>query len=218
MDDLISLLAFAAIAIVAAAFKKFQEVQAEKQRQAEPKTDLESLPEATRRMMYGDTLAPPSAAPALDKTDQEGPRRPVMIPSAPKPVAPVPRPAPKSALPPVHRPVPPRRPKPVLVVGDAQEGPENRPKTIIKQLIEEVLQESLGVPIAPRPAPRPAPVSVASEAPAPVPYREKTPPRPAKPVCRREATHPLHKMFGQPESLRWAVVMREVLGPPKALE
>ena len=56
--------------------------------------------------------------------------------------------------------------------------------------------------------PTPTPVATASLAPAP----------PTRSTSRPAPTHPLARRLTRPESVRQAILMREILGPPKALQ
>jgi hypothetical protein len=72
MEQIIGLGIFVFVVMLISAANKFQQRVEDERRANEPKMPMENLPEATRRMMYGDTMAPPTATP-----------RPLAAPSRP---------------------------------------------------------------------------------------------------------------------------------------
>lgn len=226
MNSTIGFIIFVVIAI-ASAIKHYREAQQEEeQRRAAPRTRPEELPEATRRMLYGDTEIPTARerqAPAQPTVivarprqtageNEEGPR-PVPVP----PVI-IPPPAPRPAGTPARRvPIPPRPMQP------------HRPV---------VLQRS--VPSAPRrPAAMPAP-SVAREtlpgdrgrdfdARAAVEKgegdwvlreqleRRRQAERTQTRTADAASTARRNRLFAAGTDLRRAILMNEILGPPVAM-
>ncbi len=99
MEQLIGLLVFVGIVIAGNAFQKFVERQKQAERDAEPRTRVEDLPEETKRQLFGDTMTPPLAKPR-----GEGP--PLAVPRR---AAPPRRPVPvedEGRVPPWERPAP----------------------------------------------------------------------------------------------------------------
>jgi hypothetical protein len=99
------------------------------------------------------------------------------------------------------------------------------PREEIEEHMRRML-ESLGVPVEePRPMPAtPPPVVVFDEPPAPPPLPKAQPvlPRPALRRTKAATTafrprSPWLSRLSSPQGLREAVVLREILGPPKAL-
>jgi hypothetical protein len=99
-----------------------------------------------------------------------------------------------------------------------EEPPASSWETVAKRVLRELMEEPAPVPVPPPPKPRPKPVL----APTPAPQVSKAPPveTPKRPASKPKALPAAvrYKPFRGREALQQGIIMREVLGPPKALE
>ena len=203
--------------------------QAENQRQSMPKIPAEELPEATRRMLYGDSQVPTArerqtptqptiivARPRqVIEENEEGPHpaappRPAFPP--PPPLTPTPRP---TRLPIPPRPMQPSRP----VVMQPRNVPPMQPRTLRTMPPPNVAREILtGVGRLPDSAPS----SAGAEEDGGWMLRDRQERlRQAERVqgraTARANTARKNRLFAAGTDLRRAIVMNEILGPPVAM-
>jgi len=201
-------------AVGVAIVRKVQEAQEQRRRDAMPKLPKSELPEATRRQIYGEQPAQ-EAAPESPVRPQRQPvpqpaGRNLREPSCDTPPAvPARRNASgRRADAPARRPVP------------AEEVPERTPRPWegpAREILRELLGEALPAPPPRRPVYEPA------SAPCEGVPEKKAAPEPRKqckkPVAAAEpAPMSVHTLLTQPEGLMWSIALREILGPPKALQ
>lgn len=96
MEDLIGFLIFAAIAGIGALSKYAESKKAERERQNRPVVKPEDLPEATRRMLYGESGVPPRPGQRPGHDIPTARRKAAVPPSPPRPPMP-PREGPRTA-------------------------------------------------------------------------------------------------------------------------
>lgn len=235
MDQFIGFIIFAAIAIgswVLKAREQRQEAERRKQRAGQADSQEVELPQATRRMLYGDE-AVPTARPKQDHDageagDEEGWR----------PVAPPPRPQPRPQ--PVRREEPRRQP---VQQQRPQQTPPAAPRRSLQDLwqeaqrrIEQELQQQ-----QPPVTPPPRPPAIIKQVRAPETHLQRYTREEEQSLERRRNEERLRRkreaalaaqweieraarrkaslihMLTNLEDVRRGVVMQEVLGPPKAL-
>lgn len=210
-----------------------------KRREEEREISVEELPEVTRRMLFGEEVPPPTARPAgPHDAGAEG----TIIVAKPRQPAPVGRVEPRVATPRVGAPPPPipgrmsapppppvrPRAAPQVTRAQAAEAPPRRPmpqpesRPIPRVEEGQMARESQppkpfspprrpSAPRRPPRAPMPIPQDV-DEGPAPEPVRRH------RQAERRPKPQPEFVLFRDMDDLRRAIVLREVLGPPKALQ
>lgn len=217
MDSLIGLIIFGVIAGLSGLVKLIEKRKEEELRRTRAeRRNVDDLPEATRRMLYGE------GGPPVARRRGEGvppppvavPRRPVPPPTPPQ--RPLPMPRGEMPAPPVgqRRPVPQQRP----AVPQRQAGPppmpqqRPQPQQIPRTAIPPVSTDWTPPPptAAPRPEPRRAPASV-PETSASAPATE-----PARRGGRRRQTS-IKELVHYPATLRTSIVLMEVLGTPRGL-
>jgi hypothetical protein len=237
MDQLVGFIIFAAIAIgswVLKAREQRQEAERRRQRADQADTQEVDLPEATRRMLYGDE-AVPTARPKRDhhetgeSEDEEGWR----------PVAPPPRPQPQ----PVRREEPRRQPVQQQRPQQAQPASPRRGLQDLWQEAQRRIEEELERQQQPLPqaAPAPRPPAIPKQVRRPETHLQRYTREEEQALeRRRKEERQRHKreaalavqweldraarrkaslmhMLTNLEDVRRGVVMQEVLGPPKAL-
>ncbi|MBI1947787.1 MAG: hypothetical protein HYZ00_13955 [Candidatus Hydrogenedentes bacterium] len=162
--ELLGFLFFLAIAAIGWLHKISEERKAEERRKGRKTTRPEDLPEATRRMLYGDTGEPRSFEPPVAKPRQAGP--PLAAPRTAVPRTATPRTTPP---PPATRPAPPMPPpplRPTMARPPAAQEPE--PVSLEELAGEEIspagweheLPWEDSAPVRPVPAPRRAPTAL----------------------------------------------------------
>ena len=225
MHGSIGFIIFVIIAIVSAVKRHYEAKQEEERRRSMPKTRPEDLPEATRRMLYGDTQIPTAKerqAPTQPTVIVARPRQ-VIEPNeeGPRPAPPVIPPPPRPVQRPVQLPIPPRPMQP------------NRPVVVV--------QRRVAPPPSPRqqgPIPSPSaareimsgagrlPESAASAAGTQDDgdwvYRDQLERRRNAERAQGQATVRAtaarkQRLFTAGTDLRRAILMNEILGPPVAL-
>jgi len=224
MEQLILLVVFLVIAGLFSVIKKVQEqVEQEKRRQErERRQEAEGLPEATRRLLYGNE-EPERAAPDTSAQPLRGRREwrpPVAVPRGrpTQPVVPPPvPPAPSRRAKPIQQRAPqPRVPRPQRPAKTAQRRVPQPPGTPVS--VHEVLRRGPQARPAAKPAQRPAPES--PQRPRPRARRRPTaappPQRPAPHRVKRKRA-PAKALFSGLDDIRQGVVMREILGPPVSM-
>lgn len=221
VENLFGLLIFVAIAAVSSilnaqkqkredAERKVQQETRKQQRAAAP-----NMPEATRRMLYGDdreipTAQPRQAAPAAP------PARPA-VPTAPRPQDVRPRsmqaPVPQQSSSQRPQQVAPQRPQPGRYGAPESTSRGTRPRALVQpQPVRRQSRQTM------QQAMRPAQVQYQEEAPraeAPPPRPVRSAPAP-KPVTGNAAAR-VKALLHKRTSVRDAVVLSELLGPPVAL-
>ena len=240
IEDIGSIIALVVFALIAL-FRKFSEQkEIEQEQKNQRKQAPQPLPDATRRMLYGDD-APVARPRAEPRAGEQGPvvakpkgtlnvptaqpRRVVPPPEAPKQV----QPRPAQPVPyPAQRPVPSPRPQ------EVQTGTPLRPAQEQRRVAPEP-QRHVASEEQRRPAPeqrRPAPPPVVHgrpqqrrKTPPPILTEEREGPAPARqPIQQGPAMQPKRRssqkrrMFADTRELQRAIILREVLGPPKAFE
>ena len=224
MEQVIIFLIFIGVAAAINAAKKFQEKQQQEHRDSEPKLSRDDLPEATRRMLYGDSAEPQTAQPRSEpgipvaQPRQAVPPRRVQQQAAPaqrrefvREARPVPQRRVAVARPPEEAPA---RPVPeALAEAQWQEQEDQR---AVRARMQRALQER-GQRQAQRKARRPAQ--------AEKPQAEARPQRAARPAApaprpQPAARRPLNlvELFGDMHAVRRGIIMQEVLGTPKGLQ
>ncbi len=226
MNDIIGFVLFLVLMIISVIGKVYQDRKAAQERKNVEPTSVDDLPEATRRILFGDlgdvivakprkiqgadeaTAAAPPEPMSARRTayDEEGPRQPPRPEfSRPAPMqtameARPPRVAPQQHAAPRPQHAAPRMPQQLNRPTQRQGEPlRRRPKETVIQPVQ-----------ARRPAPAESPQIAAS---------------PSKPRKRAEsAPHPARKAAGltallhSRNELARGIVLREILGPPKALD
>jgi len=209
VEELLGFLVFVAIALVSLVGKlREQRKQSQETESERPKMRPEDLPEATRRMFFGDSMEPPVAIPR----GESSPEPPVAVPRREPPRLQTPPPrraaAPERPVPPVRTPeAPPRRieAQPVLRPTAADIQRELR-RTMQRAFQQTPLRQAVR---------RPPPV-VEEEREGPPPEA----PKPAKPPKRHRAEErpaPFGRLLGDLSDVRRGIILQEILGPPKSL-
>lgn len=209
MEELLGFLIFAAIALVSLVGKLREQRKPSQETESEgPIARPEDLPEATRRMLFGDSMEPPLAVPR----GESPPEPPVAVPRREPPPRQTPPPrravAPERPVPPLRAPAaPPRRiePRPVLRPTAADVQRELR-RTMQRALQQTQVRQAVR---------RPPPV-FEEEHEGPPPEA----PKPAQPTKRRRAeqrTAPLRGFLRDINDVRRGIILQEILGPPKSL-
>lgn len=213
MDDLIGFLVFLIVMgiSIASKFRSDRKAAGERDAEQDRPLTLDELPESTRRMLYGEGDIPVAR-----------PRQPMPEPEAPRPareLMPTPIPARQIVL---ERSTPLETPQPV------REQPRH-PVTLERRPLTEAPMQRTQQPQPPRMHPqqaRPprqkqrqqARPSLQQAAPRPMHPMETSPPGPIPEprVCvgRYRLATGLHSKQG----LANAVLLREILGPPRAME
>lgn len=229
MEGLAPLIIFAVLAIAGVLRKVYEqrrEAEEARDRATRRKIRREDLPEATRRLLYGEgtktaeprgATPPPvpqgrprQAVPAIPVSrEQAQPRpgpQPQVRPTA-QPARPVPRPAPQRPAQPVQRA---QQPRPL---PQPHQRPQRRPRPQPQRPPQ---------PQAPPPAEAEEPARPARQArrrPArrPGPARPRTAQRPRSARRVKRARPATHALFSGLDDVRRGIVAAEVLGPPKAL-
>ncbi len=209
MEELLGFLVFAVIALVSFVGKlREQRKQSQEAESERPKVRPMDLPEATRRMLYGDSMEPPVAVPR----GESSPEPPVAVPRREPPPLHTPPPrrtaAPERPVPPVRTPAaPPRR---------IEAPPVLRPTAAdIQHELRRAIQRAFQQTPVRQAVRRPPPVSEEE--------RERPPvkaPKPAQPPKRRRAEEraaPLRRLLGDLNDVRRGIILQEILGPPKSL-
>lgn len=245
IEDLIYLLFFVIFVIVAIA-RKFTEQREITKRQEEMRNRKpQEMPETTRRMLYGDDV--PTARPRFGDDDDEGPviapsRREPQLPTAqprqqqrrvPPPVAPrqstqrTATAAPQRPVPPPVRPVAPAPRAETARERAADASTPFRPQEQQRRLAPEQRRAAPPMRQAPqrtqqaqRPAaPPPVVVQPAQQTRRRPAQAPGLPPPPQRPAARKAQRAPsATRFFEHRGELRRAILLREILGPPKAFE
>ncbi len=220
---------FLIIAIVSAVKRHYDTKQEEERRRSMPKTRPEDLPEATRRMLYGDTQVPTAR-------ERQAPTQPTVIVARPRQTVepneegprPVPPPRPYAQPPPLtpttrpmQLPIPPRpmQPSRPVVMQPRRVPPAMPPRTPAQVPSPSAAREIITG------AGR-MPSSVAS--PARIPddgnwvYRDQLERRRQEERAQGQATVRANaarkqRLFTAGTDLRRAILMNEILGPPVAM-
>jgi hypothetical protein len=238
MDDLLGLLIFAAIAVVGVVSKVVEGRKAE-QRKNRPIVKRDDLPEATKRMLYGDGAGPRTATPR-----QDAPHIPTAKPrGAVTQTVPPPTPQPRQTAP-QRRPVP-------QSAGQRQQAPQAQRETPARRMATSASKTASQVPqtlrearrqthrslqqawnAAQRKQPPPTPPQQQQEEEQPLRHAKQQ----ARPQNRQEAVAQtkararkniaaapkrkktsIQALFTNSHNVRLGVIMREILGPPKGM-
>lgn len=123
---------------------------------------------------------------------------------------------------------PPPRPQPMVEIATDEDFLPHEEPTTAQDMMRRLQDEVLGLPVAVEPPPPPPPPVV--EAPVVEIERPEPLPRPLgltpqekaasteRRARRRPRAQPLLAELGTPDGLRRAILMREILGPPRAFE
>lgn len=209
MDDIIGFLIFVGIVAVSIIGKIKSERKAaeERKQQPSPPLTLDELPETTRRMLYGE-------GDIIVATPRQTAPRPE--PSVPRPAAPPPVPARQIV---VERPRPVMAPQPPRVPPARTAAPPRQQPAASQQQLQRP-QQQRRYPAQSPPAPA-----------RPQPQHSRAPGR-EQPVAARSEVHPAKsarspRTPGQEKliqalrcrsGLTQAVLLREILGPPRAFD
>lgn len=232
IDSLIPFVVFIVFIVVAIARKIAEQRDATKHQQEMGRQKPQDLPDATRRMLYGDSV--PTAQPRTFDDEEVG--RPVVVPQQRAPQVPTAQPRQGQPQRPVPPPVAPRRAQPATVpparpatppmrVPAPQQrrtaqGPATiRPQESQRQQTPPMRQPQQVQRTVRRDAPPPLVQATAQQQQSrkPAPKSRPTPVKPERQAARR-ATAEVGRYFDDREDLRRAIVLREILGPPKAFE
>jgi len=219
MDDLIGFLVFLIVMgiSIASKFRSDRKAADERDAEADRPLTLDDLPESTRRMLYGEGDIPVAR-----------PRQPMPEPEPPRPAReamPTPIPARQIVL---ERSTPLETPQPV------REQPQRPPVTLERRPLTEAPAPSSPQPQAPRMQPRytqqqqqqarqPRHKQRQQARPQPTGAQPVQAPRAAAPaeIPERRACRERRRVMNALQSkqgLANAVLLREILGPPRALE
>jgi hypothetical protein len=230
MDDIIGFLIFLIIVAVSIIGRISSERKAAQNRDKKPERPLtlDELPEATRRMFFGDgegeiIVAKPKKPPVIFE-DLEGPKKAIPVPvparqvvlepSRPFEPPPVRRP---QAFESVEGPVTPRvRPsRPVVQpVRPQQRIQPQRPRQPVPGRQQQPAQFRQQQQPCPQVVPQGRP---AADSPAPV-QKAAPGPAPAGRGSARLKRHELMAMLRTKNGLKQGILLREILGPPKSFE
>ncbi len=229
MDGLIGFLIFVGIVIVSVVSRvnEMRKAEEERQRDKMPPLSPSDMPESTRRMIFGDGTdiptarprqAPPPVVVARPRTivveEHEGPAHRPAPPPGPVPARKIP-------VPQAARPVPPPRP--------AQRPATTPPVVVVRGGAQRQAQPPPRRPAAPMPAGREDAAELMRDEAQWVRQQEEMRRREAERLRRQAAAearrrmamarrHSVHAVLhGGPVSLRQAVLLREVLGPPMGI-
>lgn len=211
MESLFGLIIFGIIAAVSGLVKLAEKRKEEELRKQRPtKQNVDELPEATRRMLYGDggppvarrrgagPPPPPIAVPRRETLPQAPQRRPV-----PQRQVNIPTAVPQHRETTQQQPVPQPRQRPVPPLPGRM--PAQAPA---RQSAQRTLQENW------QRAQRP-PESQQQRTPQPAAAEERA--RRASPARQRGSRASIKDLLHHPKTLRTSIILQEVLSPPKAL-
>jgi len=224
MDELFGLLIFGIIAVISMVAKVAEKRKADQQRQArgERRVRREDLPEATRRMLYGDGDGPRTATPRAGEPPVMS--RPTAEPGAARPAA-VPPPPPQS----VRRsaaPVPDVRRQREQRMAEAPQrvhgGRTAQPQAPAQRPPRGTIEPRMAAPQSLRETYRETHPR-REQAAAPPKQQRRQQPAPQRPAprphpARRKRKPALAMFLTTSESVRHGIVMAEILGRPKGLQ
>ena len=206
MDSLIGLIIFGVIAALSGLVKLIEKRKEEALReQRGSRQNVDELPEATRRMLYGD-----GGPPVARRREEGGATPPVAAPrreSAPPPPPPR-RPVPQQRA--ETRPTVPPQPRPV---PQQQSRPQPRP------VAQPQAQRRPAPVAASRPAQQFQPAQTQVQVlPEGVTRQSTTQPVAVEPPPRRRRQPSIKALLHHPKTLRTSIMLHEVLGPPKSMQ
>lgn len=203
MEELFGLIIFGIIAAISGLAKLLENRKEEAlRRERGSRSRVDELPEATRRMLYGE--GGPPVARRRGEGEAEAP--PVAVPRRQEAPAPPRR---QEAPPPVPR----RRAAPQQVPPQAQRRPVAPAPQRESRQAQRTLQENWQR--AQRQAqPQPAPRTTREERPA---APERTAQRRPTTAGRRRGRSSIQALLHHPKTLRTSIILHEVLSPPKSL-
>lgn len=211
MDDVIGFIIFAVIAAISGLAKLMENRKAEEARKQQAnRKGVDELPEATRRMLYGD-----GGPPVARRRGEGPPPPPVPRAEAPRP-APQRRPVPQQQAP--QRPVPQRQQAPTAPRPIAQPLPQRkdwRETPAMPQEQHDHRESSVVVSEHVREQARSASDIIRQE------ERERSTKVPAQPAARQPARMSQAQVFRSlarnKNALRASMITMEVMGTPKGL-
>ncbi len=237
MENLIGLLIFAGIAAVSmiAKFAEKRKAELEQQaRQAQRHTRREDLPEATRRVLFGEGTGPRTATPRSGEPKMAQPRTGEAPTARPVPVPPSRRESrPAAAVPNVRRP---REQRMAETSQRRHGGMTEQPRALVQPSPRPTVEPRVDTARSPREAYRQTHPRGEEQRPAPpgqpVRRRHRRPRPSAEQHAARQRNapmgqkHPAHRkcasdlawLFSSPKTVRHGIVMMEILGRPKGLE
>ncbi len=232
MEDVLGFVIFLVIIVISIINKIRTEAKESQERPVQRKrpVSLDDIPEATRRMLYGDGSDIPVAKPRTAASEHHRPipvtphpvtarRVELELEEGQKPILTVPPPPPVYAPPhPVPQPAPqmmqPQRPAPIRQTPAQQ---VRRQTPAIQQPIRREYQQQRSQA---RPHPQPAARRQYSEE-EEGPKKKYVPPKPQPQMLQAKVTSSgsgLHALLASKNDLARGILIKEILGPPKAYE
>ncbi len=228
MNGSIGFIIFIIITIVSVIKRIREAAQEEQQRRSMPKTRPQDLPEATRRMLYGDSQVPTA-------TERRAPTQPTVIVARPRQVVedneegPRPAPPPRPVFPPpppltptarpMQLPIPPRPMQPSRpVVMQPRNVPPRPPRTVAPMPEPNVARQILtGAGRMPDNAPSASEEDDGGWMRRDRQERFRQAERAQGQATARAKTKRKNRLFAAGTDLRRAILMNEILGPPVAM-